>query len=260
MRSSARQQQLKFRTWGGRRAGAGRKPNPGSGVPHEARPLHAKAHPVHVTLRARRRLPSLRKEVVFRALQRALGATARSWFRIVHYSVQVDHVHLLAEADDAQSLSRGLRGATVRFARAINRAAGRRGHVWGDRYHARALRTPREVRNALVYVLANWKKHVAGAKGLDRRSSAASFDGWKSDGRLSAAPPPLRARASDAPCLQAASTWLLRVGWKRHGPIDLGEAPAADHRGDRKRKRAAPQSRHSPTHRNARARAPFVVR
>src|SRR5262245_2189813 len=104
--------------------------------------------------------------MVFDRVRRALGCTARSWFRIVHFSVQANHVHLIVEADDKVSLSRGLMGAATRLALAVNQAARRRGSVWQDRFHARALRTPREVRNGIVYVLMNWKKHVPGAKGF----------------------------------------------------------------------------------------------
>jgi putative transposase len=214
--------ELKFRTRGGNRPGSGRKRRARGSVPHRARPDHQKRHPVHVTLRAARRLPSLRKQTLFFALRRALGATARSWFRVVHFSVQADHVHLLVEADDAGSLSRGVRGVTVRLARAFNRAAGRNGKVWGDRYHARALRSPREVRNGIVYVLTNWRKHVPHAAGLDPCSSVRSFDGWKT---VPIPWPP--DRAPDQPPLEAPETGLLRAGWKRPGLVDPAERPAA---------------------------------
>jgi REP element-mobilizing transposase RayT len=129
-----RQAELKFRTRGGARRGAGRKAaGPRPRVPHRARPLHKTAHPVHVTLRASRRLPSLRAQRVFDVIRRGFARTSRSWFRIVHFSVQSDHVHLLVEADDKRSLSRGLGGAAIRMALAINRALRRRGKVWADR-------------------------------------------------------------------------------------------------------------------------------
>src|SRR5215510_1484404 len=174
-----REQELRFRTRGGKRRGAGRKRAPGRGhVAHRARPEHKKAQPVHVTLRAVRRIPSLRKQLVFNEIRCTIGRTARSWFRIVHFSVQSNHVHLLVEADDKVALARGLMGAAIRIARAVNRVAGRRGNVWEDRYHARALRTPREVRHGIVYVLMNWKRHMPGVKGFDPCSSAMSFTGW----------------------------------------------------------------------------------
>jgi REP element-mobilizing transposase RayT len=212
-----RQQELKFSTRGGKRDGAGRKRAPGRGhVAHRTRPEHKKAHPVHVTLRAGRRLPSLRKQVVSNEIKRSIGRTRRYWFRIVHFSIQSNHVHLLVEADDKIGLSRGLSGAAIRLALAVNRVAGRRGKVWEDRYHAHALRTPREVRNGIVYVLMNWKKHVPGARRFDPCSSAMSFTGWIA--HPSSGPP-------DDP-VEPPATWLLRTGWKRHGLIAQNERPS----------------------------------
>jgi len=108
-----------------------------------------------------------------------------------------------------------VQGLAIRVAKAVNRVLGRRGAVWGDRYHARTLATPREVRHALVYVLQNWKKHVPGARGADPRSSAAWFTGWRT---------PLASTLGPAPTA-AARTWLARIGWRRHGLLDIGEAP-----------------------------------
>ena len=119
-----RQQGFEFRSRGGRRSGAGRR-----NVPHRARPTHKKAHPVHVTLRAARDLPNLREQTLFGEIRRAFGCTARSWFRVVHFSVQADHVHLLVEADDKGSLSQKLRGMTIRLTRAVNRTLRRNGRV-----------------------------------------------------------------------------------------------------------------------------------
>jgi REP element-mobilizing transposase RayT len=120
---------------------------------------------VHVTLRASVALRCLRSARVFPAVRGALAKASRDHFRVVEYSVQTDHIHCLAEASDTRSLASGVRGLAVRLARAINRALGRRGRVWSDRYHARPLTSPRTVRNALVYVLMNSKKH--GQMGTD---------------------------------------------------------------------------------------------
>ena len=215
-----RQQQFTFRTRGGKRRGAGRKSARFRGaVPHSARPEHKKAHPVHVTLRASRRLPSLRRQVVFLEIRRALGRTARSWFRLVHFSVQTDHLHLLVEAADKSSLSRGLMGLSIRVARAVNRMLKRTGRVWDDRFHARALTSPLEVRRAIVYVLMNAKKHLPAAPSVDPCSSAGCFTDWKI--------PPAQGPPSDreASVTEAPQTWLLRAGWMRHGLIAPSERP-----------------------------------
>jgi hypothetical protein len=131
-----------------------------------------------------------------------------------------NHLHLLVEAHDGLALARGIQGLSIRMARALNRLLGRRGRVLADRYHARALRTPLEVRRALAYVLndARWHGIVgpkAAARWLDPYSSAGSFDGWR---RASA--------SSDATApVAAARTWLLRIGWRRHGLLDPSYVP-----------------------------------
>jgi REP-associated tyrosine transposase len=215
-------QQLIFptpRTWGGRRPGAGRKLAPGRrpGVPHVARPPHVATHPVHVTLRATHAIHCLRSGRVFPAVSRALTDSSHADFRIIAFSVQDDHVHLIAEADDSSALSRGIRGLTVRVARGVNRALGRHGAVWEGRYHARALTSPRAVRHCLIYVLMNRRKHCATERGLDPCSSAPWFRGWRQ--AIALAPDP-------APVV-APRTWLATVGWQRHGLLDIDEHPRA---------------------------------
>ena len=224
MAKASTQLELRPRTWGGKRPGAGRRPSGRKvGAPHRARPSHQARHPVHVTLRAVRAVASLRADTVFPAVRRALADASRDEFRVIEFSVQRDHIHIIAEAPDARGLSRGVQGLAIRIAKGVNRVLGRRGQVWSDRYHARALRTPREVRNALVYVLQNWRKHVPGARGLDWRSSAVWFEGWRGSVQRSAARPPV----------VPARTWLAAVGWRRLGLIHPDERPAPARSGHR---------------------------
>ena len=175
---------------------------------------------MHVTLRSSRGLPSLREQVISFEMRRSLAQTARSWFRVVHFSVQANHVHLLVEAEDKASLSRGIMGVAIRMARAINRVLERRGNVWIERYHSRALTTPREVRNGIVYVLMNRQKHASKAMGLDPCSSASLFDGWKVPPSLA-----LPRESIEGNPVERPTTWLLRSGWKRHGLIGPDERP-----------------------------------
>ena len=151
----------------------------------------------------------------------------RAGFRIVHFNVQSNHVHLICEADGATALARGMQGFAVRVARGVNRAEGRRGTLFSERYHARSLRTPREVRHALRYVLCNSRHHAAerGEKlarfWIDPCSSAAWFDGWRDPIRTD--DPTRRQLVKQAPPTAPASVWLLTTGWRRHGPIAFDE-------------------------------------
>jgi len=180
-------------------------------------PFIAKRIRVHVTLRAELRF--LRSQQVSRLLLGALRDSNRDWFRVVHYSVQDNHLHLIVEADDTRTLSSGVRSLMVRMARRVNCKLRRRGRFWADRWHGRDLEGPRQVRNALVYVLQNHRKH-AGSTALDPLSSAGSFDGF-------ANPLPPTFRSVGPPCVAAAKTWLLRIGWRKRGLIQLSEAPAS---------------------------------
>src|SRR5688572_1133871 len=162
----------------------GRPRKAGSGVPHLRRTVEAR-HPMHVTLRMRPHVWQLRSRRCFSILERAFYiGCERFGGRVCHFSVQHNHVHLVVEAADRTALARALQGLAIRMAKGLNRLMERRGAVFADRYHARILRTPTEVRRVLVYVLANGKKHLPKvghqlpASWVDPYSSAAWFDGW----------------------------------------------------------------------------------
>ena len=220
----SRQLGLPFRTWGGARKGAGRKPvGPKAGVSHATRPRLEATSPVHVTIRVCKDLPSLRSERCLPVLRAALSAGRRyGGFRLVHYALQPSHIHLVVEAPSKDALSRGLQGLGVRIARRLNARLGRRGRVFADRYHARALTSPRQTRHALAYVLLQHRRHgskdgVGICSALDPCSSAYCFDGWTTS-------PNPRAGPWDDTVVEA-KTWLLTKGWRRHGRIDPAEMP-----------------------------------
>lgn len=223
-RAQNRQLGLTFRRWGGRRPGAGRPKKPDRGASHLRRPPLASRHPVHVSLSVEKDLPSLRSPKLYRIVEACLAAgKERFGFRLVHFAVQKHHLHLIVEAKDADALARALKGLCVRIARRLNAALARKGRVFADRYFARALRTPREVWAAVRYVLLNSRRHGAQRhQGWDRQwvdpcSSGPWFDGWRQD-----RPPPPPGKP---PPVATAHSWLLRVGWRRHGLLSLDEVP-----------------------------------
>src|SRR5690349_15420227 len=180
-RAELEQQELFARSWGGARRGAGRKPKgERAQVSHAARAQLVPSNPVHVTTRLRPGLPSLRRTEELRVLLKAIGrAQERSGMRIVHYSIQTNHLHLLVEASGRESLALGVQGLLVRVARGLNRLWKRAGKIFVDRYHAHELRHPAEVRRALAYVLQNARKHGVPLTGVDACSSGPWFEGWR---------------------------------------------------------------------------------
>jgi REP element-mobilizing transposase RayT len=226
-RTKPRQTELPFRQHGGARKGAGRKPKADrAGVAHRQRSALATRHPAHVTLKLRPGLRPLRRQAERAAILAAFArGKDRFGFRLAHFTIQNDHLHLIAEADDRLALRRGLQGLAIRIARALNKLWSRRGKVFADRYHDRILTSPREVRNALVYVLGNGKHHAAAGRmvrvpqAIDIYSSAPWFDGFRE--RIV-----VRGIDTIEPPLAAARSWLLRLGWRRHGLLDIHELPA----------------------------------
>lgn len=169
-------------------------------------------------MRAVNGLPSFRAQVLYAAFLEAFRGTRRADFRIVEFSVQSNHVHMLVEAEDNSALARGMASFAVRANRLFNAAMGRgRGRVWGERYHRRELGSPREVRNALVYCLNNVRKHrrlTSAEATVDPCSSGPWFVGW-------ATLEPLESpRPTEPP-----STFLLEKGWKIHGFLSPTETP-----------------------------------
>ena len=180
-----------------------------------------------VTMRLLAGLPSLRCDTEHALVRAALAASSGTSFQVVEYSVQSNHLHLLVEAKGRRELSRGMNALAVRLVRRLQSLWKRIGRVFADRYHARALTTPRAVRNALTYLLQNARKHGAWrARHPDVYSSGSSFDGWKG-GAVPAPPIPGVTRDADSspPWIRRTRTWLLSVGWRRHGLIDPRELP-----------------------------------
>jgi REP element-mobilizing transposase RayT len=196
---------------------------------------------VHVTLRVLAGVPQLRRGKLFRTIRSCIASCHKATFQVVEYCVMGNHLHLIVEASHRVALSRGMQGLKVRLARRLNGAIGRRGTVFAERYHARILTTPMEVRNALSYVLGNARRHARQhgrrlARGwVDPCSSAPYFDGWR--GRKAAkwsrsVDPWERDTAREnetpratGPPTRPARTWVLSKGWRKHGLLDVNAVP-----------------------------------
>lgn len=159
--------------------------------------------------------------------------------RVVHLSIQGNHVHLIVEAADETRLARGMQGLQISAARHLNAAVSverrdgrpRRGQVFANRYHAEILDTPRRARHALAYVLNNWRRHredqagVAQRAPVDPYSSGISFDGWRDHATPFAFP-----RDYEPLVVSPPRCWMLTTGWRRHGLVGFRDIPGPDPR------------------------------
>ena len=165
----------------------------------------------------------------------SITTAKREDFRIVHASVQGNHIHLIVEAQSKEAIACGMRGfqisAAMHLNNAVTRRSGkrRRGTVFPDRYHMRVLTSPRAVRHALAYVLNNWRKHGEDRYGLpntwtvDPFSSGVGFSGWRElEGTATLFKPPTTYQAM---WVWLPKTWLLREGWTKHGLVSTHEIP-----------------------------------
>jgi len=148
---------------GGKRENAGRRPaGARAGVSHASRERIERELPVHVTVRMARHVYNLRSRRSFSVIGRAIAKAAdRFGVRILEFSVQGNHMHLVVEAAAHEALSRAMQGFSIRVAKGLNAMMKRRGRVLADRYHAHVLRTPMETRRAVLYVRHNYAKHMA---------------------------------------------------------------------------------------------------
>ena len=232
VQSRARQLELEVRAPGTRAPGAGRpKKRWSKGVKapasHGKREPFVKGRALHVTLRTLPVARNLRRMDAYRAVR--IGARvvlARSGFRLVHFSIQSNHIHLIVEAESRVELSNGVRAFSISVAKALNAKLRRQGRVFADRYHAKAITKPTQMRNALQYVLTNWLHHRPShheiMEEVDPYSSAADFLGWKElrgsgqferDGGFERVP------------LATPRLWLTREGWKRGGELSVVTVP-----------------------------------
>ena len=175
-------------------------------------------------------VPYLRRPRIRLVVEPVLGiARARLGVRVVHYSVQGNHLHFIVEALDKPALARGLQGLAIRLAKAINGTLGRRGKLFADRYHSRVLKSPRETRGTIRYVLHNGPKHalergeLTPEGALDTYSSARFFSGYADRDPMLVE----RAwRATPTPPVCRPQCWLLKTGWKRTGLLRTNELPS----------------------------------
>jgi len=207
-----------------------------AGARHEARPDVEARNALHVVMRVVPAVGSMRRRDLYRAMRNAtITAALRERIRIVHISIQRTHVHLLVEAENKLALGRGMQGFQISAARNINSVLAiggrrRRGAVFADRYHLEVITSPTRARNAMSYILNNWRKHGEDRQGLastwlvDPYSSGISFPDWK---ELEDKVWMWRIRETYDPLMvRRPQSWLLRDGWRLCGAVSARDVPS----------------------------------
>lgn len=203
--------------WGGKRKGAGRKNRSGTLNHLKRQRVNPKA-PIHVTMKLREGLPNIQCPEMHEKFKSGLRKAKALGLRVIHYTVERNHIHMMIECSNNSSLSRGMKSLGASFGRAIRAFAGGKGPVFKERFHMRVVKTPMEVRNVIAYVLTNTSKHHKMAPGPTPYSSGMYFSEWKKLlGRR--AGPVLREFVpitTDLPeFLCEPKSWLAREGWRK---------------------------------------------
>ncbi len=186
-----RQLKLQIKTWGGKRAGAGR-PNKSGQVNHMKRERLDGKSPAHITIRLTEGLPSLRQNDLFNEFKNSLTLAKKKGLKVVHYALLGNHIHMIVESYDNKTLSRGMQSFGISFAKAIKRfkkvndlVAGKSNKsemkqpIFNGSYHLRIVRTPTEMKRLLQYVLLNPVKHKQVNAYLDKFTTACFFNSWE---------------------------------------------------------------------------------
>lgn len=139
--------------------GAGRPAIHDRGIRHIARDEIKRSTPLHLTIKINREKAGLKNKSVLKTLHDSIKKARLIGLRIIHYTLEYDHVHLLVEADNNEILGRGMQSFGISFSKGINKIKKLKGQVFKTRYHFRKLKTPKEIKNAINYILGNALKH-----------------------------------------------------------------------------------------------------
>lgn len=141
------------------RKGAGRPAIQDRGIRHICRDVIKKTVNMHITIKLEKKKAGLKNKVTLQLLHKAIKKARMSGLRILHYTLEFDHIHLMTEADCNASLSKGMQSFGITFSKGINKIKSQNGRVYKHRYHLRLLKSRQEVRNVIAYILGNGARH-----------------------------------------------------------------------------------------------------
>lgn len=205
---------FKISSHGGFREGAGRKRQNEIELPHVAREKIDARTPMHITLKMCAEVPGIRTPQFLNSFTAGVERAKSKGLRVQQFSIQEDHIHLVAECDDNDALTKGLASLSASIVWALRKVFGFFGRVFASRFHMNAIRVPRLMRNTLRYVLTN-RHHHTGDEFGDVYSTIYSFDAIEEliGTQLQGCRP--RWQGGLEACLTPARSWMQNVGWKR---------------------------------------------
>ncbi|MBT3236341.1 MAG: hypothetical protein HN353_10355 [Bdellovibrionales bacterium] len=192
-------------------------------IAHISRPSIDRNNPIHINIRVQEKLPNLRRKSSFKLFTKAVKRARLKGLRVVHFSLQTNHLHLLVEADSNRQLSSGMRSLLITYSIWINRLLKRQGPLFRDRFNMEVITTPRRMKNLLNYIFKNSAKHRKHAfNQIDLYCShliLSAQDQFRLFGRKIPPPPishQVRALALKrlAELLFPPQSWLAAVGWQ----------------------------------------------
>lgn len=153
-----------------KRAGRPAKNDPG--IRHSSRMKFSKLTSFHLTIKVRENKADIQSKKLLKALHHAIARARLKNLKVIHYTLEYNHVHLLVETNDHRILHAGMQALGISFSKAINKVKSLKGHVYKHRYHQRKIGSARELKNVLLYIFNNGKKHKRTNKRIDLYNSA----------------------------------------------------------------------------------------
>lgn len=158
---------------------AGRPAIHDKGIRHIAREIIKKSTSLHLTIKVRENKADIKNKQVLKILHYAIRRSRIKGLRIIHYTLEYNHIHLLVEAADKQTVHQGMQSFGITFAKKINAIKRLKGTVYKHRYHLRKINSPRELKNVLYYIFNNGIHHKRTSTVLDPYNTLPAFKSLK---------------------------------------------------------------------------------
>ena len=149
---------------------AGRKALHDPGIRHTSRALISRPSALHLTIKLKK--ADIQNKVVLRILKHAIFRSRLQGLKVIHFSLEYDHVHLYVECGDNHVLGKSMKAFGVSFVKGINKYKKSLGSLYKYRYHLHIIKSAREAKNVINYILKNGIKHGRTLKVINPYNSA----------------------------------------------------------------------------------------